>query len=125
MRRMAAAFAGTVVRRWLALATGVLLASAASIASAECSATGCENARILQLYTQADGNVYVQLSGTVANLNCTLVSGIYVSLVSTAGHFKEIYANLFAAQLTDRPLSVRINTGSSGCTIMYVNSVAS
>jgi hypothetical protein len=113
------------MRRWLALTTGLLLASATHVAGAECSAASCDNARILQLYTRADGDVYVQLSGTISNLNCTLVSGGFVTLESTASRFKEIYANLLAAHLADRSLSVRINTGSSGCTIAYIVSVAS
>lgn len=113
------------IRRGLALSTGIAVAFAAQVASAECSATSCDNARVLQLYTEANGNVYVQLSGTMSNLNCTLVSGVFVTLLSTASRFKEVYANLLAAQLTDRSLSVRIDTGSSGCTIAYVNSVAS
>lgn len=109
----------------IALATGLALTFAAQLAGAECSSTGCDSARILQLYTEANGNVYVQLSGTMSNLNCTLVSSTFVTLQPTASRFNQIYANLLAAQLTDRLLSVRINTGSSGCTINYINSVQS
>jgi len=109
----------------LALAAGVALAFVAPLAGAECTPTGCADARVLQLYTEANGNVYVQLSGTMSNLNCTLVSGIFVTLVPTSSRFKEIYANLLAAQLTDRTLSVRIADGSSGCAISYINSVVS
>jgi hypothetical protein len=103
---------------------GFALAFVAQAASAECSAASCDNARVLELYTEANGKVYVRLSGTISNLNCTLVSGVFVTLVPIADRFKEIYATLLA-QLTDRPLSVRIDTGSSGCTISYINSVAS
>lgn len=109
----------------IALATGLALVSAAQLASAECSATACENARILQLYTEANGNVYVQLSGTMSNLNCTLVSGTFATLSPSASRFNEIYASLLAAHLSDHPVYVRINTGSSGCTIAYMVSVAS
>lgn len=111
-------------RAALAALTGLLLTLAAQPANAECSATGCENARILQLYTEANGNIYVQLSGTMSNLNCTRVSGVYVTL-QPIGRFKEIYATLLATQIADRTLHVRINDGSAGCTIAYVNSVSS
>jgi hypothetical protein len=109
----------------IALATGVALTFAAQLAGAECGATGCDNARVLQLYTEANGNVHVQLSGTMSNLNCSLVSATFVTLQPTAARFSQIYASVLAAQLTDRLLSVRIATGSSGCTIEYINSVAS
>jgi hypothetical protein len=84
----------------------------------------CDNAHVLEIYTEANGNVYVQLSGTMSNLNCTLASG-YLTLPATASRFKEIYTTLLAVQLSDRPLSVRINTGSPGCTISYIRSLAS
>ena len=109
----------------IALATGIALTFAAQLAGAECVATGCDNARVLQLYTEANGKVYVQLSGTLSNLNCTLVSATFVTLQPTASRFSQVYASLLAAQLADRVLSVRIATGSSGCTIEYINSVAS
>ena len=112
-------------RNALATATGLALALIAPLAKAECSATSCDNARVLQLYTEANGNVYVQLSGTMSNLNCTLAGGVFVTLVPTRTRFKEIYASLLAVQLRDGLISVRIDTGSSGCTIAYTITAAS
>jgi hypothetical protein len=100
------------------------MALTAQIVRAECSAPSCTDARVLVLYTEANGNVYVQLSGTMSNLNCTLVSG-FITLTATSSRFKEIYASLLAAQLSDRLVSVRINDGSAGCTVAYITMNAS
>jgi hypothetical protein len=107
----------------LASFVGCALVLAAQLAGAECTAPSCVNARVLQLYTEANGNVYVQLSGTMSNLNCTLTSG-FVTLLATGSRFKEIYGSLLAAQLADRPVTVRINEGSAGCTIAYTITTA-
>jgi hypothetical protein len=109
----------------LAVATALSLTFAAQLASAECSAAACDNARILQLYTEANGVVYVQVSGTMSNLNCTLVSGTFATLTPSSSLFKEIYASLLAAQMADRTMYVRIVTGSAGCTIQYIDSIVS
>jgi hypothetical protein len=105
----------------IALTMGLVSAFVAQLAGAECVATGCSGSRILQLYTEANGNVYVQLSGTMSNLSCTLVSSTFVTLLPGGSRFKEIYASLLAVQMSDRTLSVRIDTGSSGCTVNYIN----
>lgn len=44
-------------------------------------------------------------------LTCTLVGGLYVKLPVSAPRFKEIYAGLLAYQLTDRPVTVRMEDG--------------
>jgi hypothetical protein len=97
---------------------------AATPAIAECNNYICENVRIATLYTSADGGVYVRPQGNIAALNCTLEGGIYMTLVASSPRFKEIYANLMAYQLADRPISIRINEGSQGCTVAYVYTTA-
>jgi len=109
----------------LAVATGLAIAFAAQLANAECGSNSCENARILELYTEANGNVYVQLSGTTSNLNCTLASNTFVTLLPGRARFAQIYASLLAAQLSDRLVTVRIDNGSAGCTIAYIYTLAS
>lgn len=116
---------GRVVSRVLALCWGCVIALTAQVVRAECSAPSCNNVRVLQLYTEANGNAFVQLSGTMSNLNCTLVSGTFVTLLASRSRFREIYGSLLAAQLTDRVVSVRIDDGSSGCTIAYITMNAS
>lgn len=91
-----------MVSRVLALCLGCAIAFTAPVVRAECTAPSCTDARVLMLYTEANGNVYVQLSGTMSNLNCTLTSG-FVTLVATGSRFREIYASLLAAQLNRPP----------------------
>jgi hypothetical protein len=110
---------GRRVHRVLALCLGCAMTFAAQVARSECTAPSCTDARVLVLYTEANGNVYVKLSGTMSNLNCTLASG-FVTLVASNSRFKEIYASLLAAQLSDRLVAVRINDGSVGCTVAYI-----
>src|SRR5437868_11839280 len=104
------------------IASAVALSAAvgATQAVAECNNYICENVRISTLYTSADGGVYVRAQGNISALNCTLEGGIYMTLVASSPRFKEIYANLMAYQLADRPISIRINEGSQGCTVAYV-----
>lgn len=108
---------------WLfGVAASVLLTNSAR---AECTALSCDNSRILSIYTQANGDTYIQLSGTMSNLSCSPVSGVYVTLVSSDQHYKEIYANLLAWQLADRPVGVRVDQGSAGCRVLYVYTTTS
>jgi hypothetical protein len=87
---------------------------------AVCDSNRCEDERVLQIYTRADGNAYLQVSGAIANLDCTLVGGTYMTLLPSSPRFKEIYANLLAFQLAEKPISVRIVNGSQGCAIDYI-----
>lgn len=108
-------------RRFPGAVTAVLFgALITGVASAECIAYICDGIRITALYTRADGNAYVQTSGTQSNLNCSLVGGLYMTIPTSSPRFKEIYASLLAYQLADRTISIRIDEGSSGCTISYV-----
>jgi hypothetical protein len=106
------------------LTVGMLGLVAMQVAVAECGSYYCEDARILRLVTVANGDVSVKVSGTLSNLDCTLIDSQYITLPSSASRFKEIYANLLAFQLADRPIMVRIDTGSSPCTINYIYSDA-
>lgn len=107
--------------RPLSMALAMLMAFLfARVATAECNAYSCNDVRITALYTRADGSAYVQTSGTVTNLNCSLVGGLYMTLPTASTRFKEIYASLLAYQLTDRLITIRIDEGSTGCTVAYL-----
>lgn len=103
-----------------AFGMGLLATFAFSTAAADCNTWSCGSIRITGLYTTANGDVYVQVSGNMAALNCTLASDTYITLPSTLARFKEIYASLLAYQLTDRELSIRIVEGSPGCNVQYI-----
>lgn len=108
---------GTIVKT--ATLASVLLGSTAS---ADCLSYVCDQSRILALYTRADGNAYIQISGNTSVLTCALVGGMYVKLPVSSPRFKEIYASLLAYQLTDRPVTVRMEDGVTDCTISYIYS---
>jgi hypothetical protein len=98
-------------------AVGVLLAYSAS---ADCINYICDDVKITMLYTEANGDTYVKVSGNMANLNCSLTSNTYITLSASSLRYKEIYAGLLAYQLADRPVGIRINEQSTGCTVRYI-----
>ena len=93
-----------------------------SAASADCISYVCDQSQILALYTRADGDAFIQISGNMSVLTCNLVGGLYVKLPMTSPRFKEIYASLLAYQLANRPVTVRMEDGVSDCTISYIYS---
>jgi hypothetical protein len=103
--------------RSLVVALGLFLI--AGVASAECVASGCFNVYVEEIYPEATGGAWIQTSGNETLANCSADSGVYLRLDATVG-YKEIYATLLAAQLTDKKVSIRVNEGSTSCTIAYV-----
>lgn len=91
-----------------------------SVATAECLSYVCSGSRILAMYTRADGNAYIQVSGNTSALTCTLVGGLYVKLPTSSTRFKEIYGSLLAYQLADRLVDVRMEDGVTECTVSYI-----
>lgn len=104
---------------YTSLLVGPLLSLCVCAAHAECTADRCENVRITRLVTTPD-RVWVKTSGTLSNLNCTVDSAVYVALLRTNDAFREIYSNLLAFQIAGMPISIRIDDGSSPCSIAYV-----
>jgi hypothetical protein len=102
------------------LLMATLMAFAAGASHAECASYYCQEAQILSLYTTAVGDVYVRISGTTANLDCTLLEGVFLTLPASSPRFKEIYASMLATQLAERTMTFRIDIGSNGCTISYI-----
>ena len=109
------------IRKVVRIAT-VACSLLASVSSADCISYVCDQSRIMALYTRADGNAYIQISGNTSVLTCGLVGGLYVKLPVNSPRFKEIYASLLAYQLTDRPVTVRMEDGQTECTISYIYS---
>lgn len=110
------------LKSFLRLGLAVLSVAFVTMSSADatCVGSACNGERILTIYTNANGDVYVQVTGAMSALNCTLVSSTFITLKATAANFKQIYATLLASQFADRPLTFRIDDGSAGCTIAYV-----
>lgn len=106
-----------VLRRSLLMVFGLI--GIAPAAYAECSASGCWDVYIEELYPEAQGGAWIRTSGNEALASCTADSNIYLRLNATPG-FKEVYATLLAAQLSEKKVGIRIVEGSAPCSIAYV-----
>jgi hypothetical protein len=72
------------------------------------------------MYTEHDGDLWLQTSGTETALNCVPDSGIHLFLSATNAGAKSIYATLLAAEMSDLLVDIRIVDGSSPCQISYI-----
>lgn len=102
-----------------------VLVFASYSAQAGCNATGCHGIGkevITSVYNTAiaDGRVYLQAPATKQNLDCSLAEGQYMTLRSSHPLFKEIYSTILMALSSNKRFHVRIQNGSSGCTVSYV-----
>lgn len=102
--------------RVLAMVVSLPLATAAF---AECSAAGCYEVLIEELYPTAEGGVWIKTTGDETLANCTANSNVFLRLNATAG-YKDIYATLLAAMLAEKRVSLRVVEGSNPCTVAYV-----
>jgi hypothetical protein len=82
----------------------------------------CGPEKIGLLYVTTSGNVYVQPSSTLVGngVVCTPLSGQYAVLSAAAQNFKEVYATLLAAKLSDYQIKLVMDPTQSQCTITYV-----
>ncbi|MEM7765648.1 MAG: hypothetical protein AAF290_16400 [Pseudomonadota bacterium] len=55
-----------------------------------------------------------------AALNCTLVSGHYMTLKTSHDNYDTLYATILTAITAGHELQVRISEGSSDCEVLYV-----
>lgn len=98
------------------------LAGLSSPAWAACGTNACGNVTITRLWAGTEGKVYVQISDSLAPLDCTPLNSEYMTLLRSDTNSDWIYATLLtsltaAAGKLER---IRIVEGSSGCTISYV-----
>jgi hypothetical protein len=107
----------TNVMRAIVVATGLFVCG---LAYAECIQQGCYDVYVDELYPESPGGAWIKTSGNETLANCTANSGVYLRLVGTAPGYKEIYATLLAAQLSEKKVNIRVNEGTNPCTIAYV-----
>jgi hypothetical protein len=65
----------------------------------------------------SDGTVYIEFDGPKSSLNCALFGGTSVTLLPSSN--ERLYSFLLSAYLQKAPTMIRINEGSTGCTILY------
>jgi len=94
-------------------------------AQAGCAATGCAG-KITKLYVTNTGTLYVGTDGNEKALNCAGgagnggVSGVYMSLKQENVGKNAMYSLLLTARTTGKPVTIRVQTGSPDCRILYV-----
>lgn len=89
-------------------------------AFADCAANACNDVRITKLYVDASGPVYIKTSGNQSLLNCSLESGVYITLNMSSPNAKELYSLLLSAHLQGKTVMIRTVEGSQGCIIAYM-----
>lgn len=95
-------------------------ATYAACSSISCSGIGLEVVK--RVYLSSAGNIHIEGPADVTNLNCTLVSGKYMTLKGGPdGHvlYKEIYSTILTGISTNKYLSFRVREGTSNCEIIY------
>lgn len=85
----------------------------------QCASWGCTST-IEQLYTNANGLIYVSTPLDETKANCTVYAGSYFVLNPAAKNFSEVYSSLLAAYMSDSKVQLRIKEGSANCELSYV-----
>jgi hypothetical protein len=90
-----------------------------SVAHASCTPESCY-AAIQKLYLNNSG-IYIQLEGGYVGLtNCTLYSGVYMTLPTSNPNYNSYYAALLAKQITKEPVTIRTVDASTNCAVSYI-----
>ncbi len=93
--------------------------------NADCTTTGCTG-KVTKLYMTNTGTLYVGTDGNEKALNCAGgagnggVSGVYMSLKEGDVGKNAMYSLLLTAYTTNKPVTVRIQEGTSDCRVLYV-----
>jgi hypothetical protein len=89
-----------------------------------CSGNFCKNTTISRLYPGGDVNdprVFIMPKDAGQQfLNCTPVSGVYVTLKVTHPLFAESYAALLDATTNNKKVWLRVKDGSPDCELAYI-----
>ena len=104
----------------LAVLVAVALLGGAAPAMSSCANNHCNGVLVTALEVNASGVTYVGTDGDETALNCTAVSGVYLSLHYTDAQADQVYALLLSSRVQRAPVIIRIVTSSSDCQIHYV-----
>ena len=80
----------------------------------------CGPELIAMIYVTSSGNVYLQPSSSWGGVVCTPVSGTYAVLLASAANFKQLYALLLSAKVSNNQVQMVMDPAQSTCTITYV-----
>lgn len=87
---------------------------------AECAGVMCGDVKVQSMQVDAGGTVWIQTTGTEANLDCTPNSGIFIKLDGSASGGKNVYSGLLAYKLADKALNIRVIDNSNPCELAYI-----
>jgi hypothetical protein len=109
----------SVLSRWIgcAMMASAILTSSEAAAATVCGTYYCDGVQIKQFNVMSDGTVYIEFDGPKSSLNCSLYNGTSVTLLASTND--RLYSFLLTSYVQKLPTMIRVNEGSSGCTIMY------
>jgi hypothetical protein len=96
-----------------------LMVSTTTYAADVCASWGCK-AEVSDIYTNADGAIYIGTPLDEKLANCTPVSGVYFTLNPDSGNAKEMYASILAAHMANKKIMLRVKEGHPACELAYV-----
>ena len=100
------------------------LALYGAVAQAACDTTGCTGVGVqvvVSVYPNHTGHVYLEAPAADRSaLNCTLREGAFMVLQNDHPQFKTVYASILYALAAGKTMKVRINEGSTNCSVAYV-----
>ena len=107
------------------LLSTIVLGFMVSNAYGICDTTTCIG-KIDKLFMSSGGTLYVGTDGDEKALDCAAgagnggVSGVYMSLKEGDVGKNAMYSLLLTAKTTGTPVSIRVETGSVDCRVLYV-----
>ncbi|MCW8876193.1 MAG: hypothetical protein OQK51_03965 [Kangiellaceae bacterium] len=105
------------MKRIVLVLVGILLSASAS--AFECQPYGCVST-ISDLYTNANGYIYVATPDDETKANCTVYPGNYFVLKPESQNADKIYSSLLAAYVSQKKVQLRVVEGSPVCELAYV-----
>lgn len=90
------------------------------ISHAECGGNYCENVKVQEMQVSYEGIIWMQTTGTEANLNCGPQNG-FVKIDANTNGGKNLYSALLSAQARDKAIFVKTKDGVSPCEIHFVS----
>ncbi|WP_421722716.1 hypothetical protein [Bacterioplanoides sp.] len=97
----------------------ILLVSSPAVSVDRCASWGCIST-VSDLYTNADGLIYVgtPLDETLAN--CSAVLDVYFSINPESGNAEKMYSSILAAYVSGKKIQLRVKENNSKCELSYV-----
>ena len=89
-------------------------------ANAGCVASGCYSVTIDELLVTNTGNIFIATDGIESALNCTSPGNVYMVLDGANAGQKMMYSLLLTSKTTNKPVTIRIEEGTSNCRVSYV-----